>query len=160
MSQAVAGLLPEFGHLHWIGILPSAALRVQIGLHEVLRAQGDVLDGLLRFCGQCPQHGAVEHHAWPRGPRDAHQIACLPSAPQQPGQQGMPLLFQFAGLLGGGANDTGVGLAAPPLLFRRGQLQGPLPRVKLVDIRNNDIANRLLRAADAAQVGDVGGKIR
>ena len=64
------------------------------------------------------------------------------------------------GLLGGGANDTGVGLAAPPLLFRRGQLQGPLPRVKLVDIRNNDIANRLLRAADAAQVGDVGGKIR
>src|ERR1035441_3685361 len=47
-----------------------------------------------------------------------------------------------------------------PLLFRRGQLQGPLPRVKLVDIRNDNVANRLLRAADAAQVGDVGGKIR
>src|ERR1035437_757959 len=78
---------------------------------------------------------------------------------QAANKQGVPFLFQFTSLLGGGADDIGVRLAAPPLLLRCGQLSGPSPREELVHVRNDDVVNRLLRAADAAQVGDVSGII-
>ena len=77
-----------------------------------------------------------------------HQVARLPIGPQQARQQGAPLIFQFARLLGGGEDDVRVRFAAPPLLLGRDQFRGPSASEERVHIGNDDVANGLFRAAD------------
>src|SRR5262249_41694215 len=105
--------------------------------------------------GQSAKHWPVQHYANARGPWQANQIAGLPVRSQQAAQQGVALQLQAAQLLYCHLEHVGVWIGAPPLLVGGNHFGRATARIERVDIRNDDVADGLFRAADVAEVGDI-----
>ena len=158
--QFVPSLLLELGDFGRVGGFSRLALRIQISLQAVLCMGCNIFHLLLHFRGECAQHFAVQSNSGTGRAGEIREIARLPIGSKQPGEQRAALLIKFAPFFDGRLDDVRIGIAAPPLLTRSQNFRGAPFCIECVNLRDNDVPNRLLGAADAPQVADIGGIVR
>ena len=152
-------MLPYPRYLGRIGVLAIAPLRLQISLEAVLRTYADFLQSLFGLSIERAQNRTIEDNTWPGRTRQVRQIARFPISSQQPGKHRPALILQHAQLLIGDLHDIAVGLGSPPLLVGRYNFQSTSSGVNSINIRDDDIADGLLRTTNVAQIGNISGVI-